>query len=63
MWVEINPISIPDSEITKWDITQKPPEDFEVRVCVFGAKEIKMMDWEGTCDCFFRCFFDSKEDV
>ena len=63
LWCEINPISIPDSEITKWDISQKPPEEFEVRVCVFGAKDIKMMDWEGTCDCFFRCFFDSKEDV
>lgn len=32
-----------------------------MRVCVFKTKDIKMMDFEGTSDVFFRCFFDSKK--
>jgi len=63
MWVEINPISIPSDEITTWDISEKPPEEFEVRVCVFNCEEVKLMDIEGTVDCYCKTFFDSKEDV
>lgn len=50
-------------DIKVWDITEKPPEEFEVRICVFNAVEIPMMDWEGTSDVYFRGFFDSKEEV
>ena len=38
----------------------KPPEEFEVRVCIFDTVGIKMMDAEGTSDVYCRAFFDSK---
>lgn len=60
--MEINPADDPNP-VTIWDIREKPPEPIEVRVAILNAEGIPMMDWEGTCDCFFRNFFDSKEDV
>lgn len=54
---------IDPSHFKLYDISDKPPETFEVRICVFNAVEMKIMDWEGTSDVFFRGFFDSKEDV
>jgi len=30
---------------------------------VFNAEDMKIMDWEGTSDVYFRGFFDSKEDA
>lgn len=62
-WVEIHPLSIPADQITLWDITPQPPEEFEVRVCVFNAKDVKIMDLEGTSDVYFRGFFDTNEDI
>lgn len=62
-WVEINPISLQPDEVKLWDISPRPPMELEVRICVFNATDMKMMDWEGTSDVFFRGFFDSKEDV
>lgn len=62
-WVEINSVNVDPQHIKTYDITEKPLETFELRICVFNAKEMKIMDWEGTSDVFFRCFFDSKEDV
>jgi len=53
------PVGIPDV----WDIRARPPEEFEVRVCVFNTKDIKMMDDEGTSDVYIRCFFDSRKDA
>lgn len=63
MWVEIIPTTIPISEVPVWDTVPKPPEDFEVRVCVFDTVGIKMMDAEGTSDVYCRAFFDSKKEV
>jgi len=62
-WCEINSLSLKPDDVKVWDITEKPPEEFEVRICVFNAIEIPMMDWEGTSDVYFRGFFDSKEEV
>jgi len=63
MWVEIIDAKLAPEEMpTLYDIRQKPPEDFEVRLCIFGTKEIKL-DSEGVSDVFFRCFFDSKKDA
>ena len=62
MWCEINPVSMM-KDVKVWDIREKPPQEFEVRVCIFNATEIPMMDAEGTSDVFFRTFFDSKEEV
>jgi hypothetical protein len=63
MWVEINPVGAPLGSIPNWDISPKPPVELELRFVVFNCKDIPMMDVEGTCDCFCRGFFDSKEDV
>ena len=63
MWVEINAVSLPPGTVKEWDISPKPPYEMQVRVCVLNCKDIPMMDVEGTCDAFFRGFFDTKEDV
>lgn len=44
-----------------YDIAPRPPQEFEVRVCIFNCKNIVMMDFEGTCDTFFKCFFDEDD--
>jgi len=37
-WIEINDAKCtPGQEAPVWDISQKPPEEFEVRVCVFDG--------------------------
>lgn len=54
---------MPKEEQNIWDISEKPPEFFEIRICVFNCEEVEMMDEEGTSDVFLRGFFDSKEDV
>ena len=61
-WLEINPCSADPGSVTTWDIKPKDPYDLEIRICVLNAKEIPMDD-SGTCDCYFRGFFDTKEDV
>jgi len=61
--VEINPTALDPASIKQWEIADKPPETFEIRICVFNAVDMPMMDWEGTSDVYFRGFFDSKEDV
>lgn len=64
MWVEINPYNIkPENKAPLWDISPKPPQEFQMRVCVFGTKDIAMMDVEGTSDVYIRGFFDSKKDA
>ena len=62
-WLEINSALTPPEDIKLWDISEKPPETLEIRVCVFNCKEVEMMDYEGTVDAYCRGFFDSKEDV
>ena len=60
MWVEINPAKCAPEDVEPvWDIQQKPKQEFELRLCVFDTKDIKMMDVEGTSDVFVRAFFDS----
>lgn len=63
MWIEINDAKCdPKDEAKLWDISEKPAEEFEVRVCVFDGADVKMMDDGGTSDVYFRCFFDSSKD-
>lgn len=64
MWVEINPASVaPEDKEKVYDISMKPPEEYQMRVSVFDTKDIKMMDDEGTSDVFIRSFFDSRKDA
>lgn len=62
-WVEIIPVKIDPKKILKFDISQRPKEDFQVRVCVLNCKEVTTADWEGTTDAYLRGFFDTKENV
>lgn len=62
-WVEINPAKCEpeiEAKLQPYDISQKPAEEYEVRLVVWDTKEIKMMDAEGTSDVYIRAFFDSK---
>lgn len=63
MWVEIHPTAIPMSEVPLYNLTAKPLEDFEVRVCVWNTKELVANDIEGCSDAYVRAFFDSNEEV
>jgi len=60
-WVEINPSDDTLNSIM-WDIREKPSEEFEVRLCIFTAKDI-VLDTQGTSDTFFKGFFDQREDL
>ena len=64
MWIEINPVKVkPEEQAIVYNITPKPPQQFEMRLSVFDTKEIVMMDDEGTSDVYIRAFFDSKKDA
>ena len=58
LWVEIIPTTSNTSQLKTFDISMKPPEEFEVRVVVFETEDLKMMDVEGTTDGFVKTFFD-----
>ena len=53
----------PDFQPKLYDIRKEPPTTMEIRICVFNATGVEIMDAEGTSDVFFKGFFDSKEDV
>lgn len=62
MWVEINECNVAPEKMPKvYNIEPKPPQEFQMRVCVFDTKDIKMCDAEGTSDVYIRSFFNSKE--
>ena len=60
MWVDIIPASATGDDNYTWPIQPRPPQEFEVRVCIFDTVDIKMMDDEGTSDVYIRGFFDSR---
>jgi len=62
LWVEIIPTTIPLNEQKIFDISQKPVEEFEIRVVVWDTLDVVMADAEGTSDVYIRAFFDSKDD-
>lgn len=64
MWIEINPTKVkPGQEKKEYDITMKPPCEYQMRCCIFGTEDLMKED-DGSClDPFFRCFFDSKRDA
>ena len=62
LWVEIIPTTIPLNEQKIWNITPKPPQDFEIRMVVWDTEDVVMADAEGTSDVYIRSFFDSKKD-
>ena len=62
MWINIIPTAIPLNTVPHYDITPKPAEEFEVRLCIFNTLDVVCMDVEGTSDVYCRAFFDSSKD-
>lgn len=62
-WFEIIPVNLDPKKVIKFDISKKPQEIFEVRVCVLNCKDVELADIEGTTDAYCRGFFDTKEEV
>jgi len=60
MWMEIIPADRKDF-VKEWEITEKPLEYYEVRICLLNCKDVKQ-DSQGMSDIYFRGFFDSAED-
>ena len=61
MWIEIAKAQeVLYQTMPVWDIAPKEAEEFEVRVVIWDANDVKMMDAEDTSDAFVRCFFDSR---
>ena len=56
LWAEIIPINDLKNAKT-YDISQKPADEYEVRVCIFNSEGLPMMDAEGTTDGFCKAFF------
>lgn len=51
------------NEYRVWDIRPQPAEEFEVRVCVFGCKNVPNMDVEGTIDAYVIGFIDEDQKL
>ena len=43
-----------------WNVEPRPVKEYEVRFVVWDTKDVVAMDFEGTSDVFFKCFFDNK---
>lgn len=63
LWVEIVPTSVNPTKIKTYDISPKPSDNLEVRICVLNCKDVKTGDVEGTTDAYVRGFFDSNGQV
>lgn len=62
MWVEIaSSVQQSTGHNPCWDIKPREADELEVRVCIFDADDVKMMDSEDTTDAYVRCFFDSRD--
>ena len=59
-WIEIIPSQTMNKKDKAWNITPRPPADFEIRLVIWETKDVKIMDVEGTSDIYCRAFFDSK---
>ena len=54
-------MNLPSDLIKLWDITDEPPVELEIRVCILNAEDVPMMDAEGTSDVFYKGSFDQKD--
>ena len=58
---------IRDWEITSegkvWPVDSEPHNSYEVRISVFGSKNVPAEDAEGTSDAYIRAFFDEADSV
>jgi Ca2+-dependent lipid-binding protein len=62
MWCEIDQKDSKLANLDPIDISPEPKKDYEVRLIVWKAKDIEMMDFEGTSDAYFRSFLNPDKD-
>lgn len=53
MWVDIIP-KVDKVKFIKWDITPRPPSDFEARLIIWDTKNVTAVDYEGASDVYIR---------
>ena len=51
------------SEGKVWPVDSEPHNSYEVRISVFGSKNVPAEDAEGTSDAYIRAFFDEADSV
>ena len=62
MWCEIDTLANKKSSLPPIDIPPEPSKEFEMRFIIWGTKDLEMMDFEGTCDAYFKSYVDDKEE-
>ena len=63
MWCDIEATAKGAQSGKVWQIAAEPKSSYEVRVSVFGAKNVPAEDVEGTSDAYIRAFFDEASHV
>ena len=64
MWCDIEQTTKASaSEGKVWAVDSEPQNSYEVRVSVFGSKNVPAEDIEGTSDAYIRAFFDEADYV
>lgn len=48
-------------QFKKWDITPRPPVDFEARLIIWETYDVEAVDYEGTTDMYIRAFVNDEE--
>lgn len=59
MWLDIEPEKSTVAAKV-WDVKPQPEKEFELRVSVFGIKNLPEADFEGTTDAYVRAYIDDK---
>lgn len=54
MWLDIDPVSKLSEAGKVWDLVQEPKDEFEVRLAIYGCKNVPAEDIEGTSDVFIK---------
>jgi Ca2+-dependent lipid-binding protein len=63
LWLEIHPIDYQETTVQPWNITPKPPQEFEIRVAIWDTDDIDAYDWEGVSDVYVKAYIDSTKSA
>ena len=58
MWLDIEQTSKSSGGGKVWEIAAESAITYEVRIAVYGARNVPAMDIEGTSDAYIRAFFN-----
>ena len=54
MWLDIDPVTKLSEAGKVWDLVSEPKDEVEVRLAVYGCKNVPAEDIEGTSDVFIK---------